>query len=113
MMPCIAQACQAPLIWKTDSGSGSHFLAVSEAAVHSPRGRMWPTSSAVARGLGDNQHDESWLSGITNMVKPPAIYRLSPIYHVWHFWCDFCNFFVRFLHFLYYLGAFFLHCLCV
>ena len=57
--------------------------------------------------IGDNQYDESWLSGITNMVKDRAIYRLSPIYHFWHFLCDFCNFCVHFLHFLYFWGAFF------
>jgi hypothetical protein len=33
------------------------------------------------------------------MVKTPAIYRLSPIYHFWHFWCDFCNFCVFFSFF--------------
>jgi hypothetical protein len=47
------------------------------------------------------------------MVKTPAIYRLSPIYHFWHFWCDFCNFCVRFLHFLYFLGAFFAFFMCL
>jgi biotin transporter BioY len=43
------------------------------------------------------------------MVKTPALYRLSLIYHFWHFWCDFCNFCVFFFIFLYFLGAFFLH----
>jgi hypothetical protein len=47
------------------------------------------------------------------MVKTPALYRLSLIYHFWHFWCDFCNFCVFFFIFLYFLGAFFLHFLCV
>jgi len=42
--------------------------------------------------IGYPRYGESWLSGITNMVKPPAIYRLSPRYHFGHFWCDFCNF---------------------
>jgi hypothetical protein len=41
------------------------------------------------------------------MVKDPAIYRLSPTYHLWHFLCDFCNFCMHFLHFLNFLGAFF------
>jgi hypothetical protein len=30
--------------------------------------------------IGYPRYGESWLSGITNMVKTPAIYRLSPIY---------------------------------
>jgi len=58
--------------------------------------------------IGYPRYGESWLSGITNMVKPPAIYRLSPINHFWHFWCDFCNFCV-FCIFLKFLGAFFLN----
>jgi hypothetical protein len=33
------------------------------------------------------------------MVKTPAIYRLSSIYHFWHFWCDFCNFCMFFAFF--------------
>ena len=49
--------------------------------------------------IGYPRYGESWLSGITNMVKTPAIYRLSPIYHFWHFWCDFCNFCVFFAFF--------------
>jgi hypothetical protein len=47
------------------------------------------------------------------MVKTPAIYRLSPIYHFWHFWCDFCNFCVFFLHFFVFLGAFFCIFMCL
>jgi hypothetical protein len=48
----------------------------------------------------------SVIPDITNMVKPPAIYRLSPIYHFWHFWCDFlqflCVFFIFFwVHFFF------------
>ena len=50
--------------------------------------------------IGYPRYGESWLSGITNMVKTPAIYQLSPIYHFWHFWCDFCNFCVFFAFFV-------------
>jgi hypothetical protein len=50
-----------------------------------------------------------WLSGITNMVKTPAIYRLSPIYRFWHFWCDFCNFCVFFSFFC----VFWVHFFCI
>jgi hypothetical protein len=44
------------------------------------------------------------------MVKTPAIYRLSPIFHFWHFWhfwCDFCNFCVFFFHFFVFCGCIF------
>jgi hypothetical protein len=34
------------------------------------------------RDIGYPRYGESWLSGITNMVKTPAIYRLSPIYQL-------------------------------
>jgi hypothetical protein len=43
------------------------------------------------------------------MVKPPAIYRLSPIYHFWHFWCDFCNFCVFFS----FICIFWVHFFCI
>jgi len=62
--------------------------------------------------IGYPRYGESWLSGITNMAKTPAIYRLSPIYHFWHFWCDFCNFCVFFslfcIFWVHFFGIFFI-----
>ena len=57
--------------------------------------------------IGYPRYGESWLSGITNMVKTPATYRLSPIYHFWHFWCDFGNFCVFFAFFCIFWAHFF------
>jgi hypothetical protein len=59
--------------------------------------------------IGDNQYVESWFSGIINMVKYQAIYRLFPLYHFRHFLCDFCNFCVHFWTFF----IFWVHCFCI
>jgi hypothetical protein len=61
-----------------------------------------------------SRYGEIWLSGITNMVKTPVIYRLSPIYHFWHFWCDFCNFCVFFSFFrIFWVHLFFAFLMCL